>query len=269
MLTAITLTLAADHDVTLPQNVGRANYAAVLARLSQVDPTLAAELHDSDGPKPITCSDLLGARRNRSGTILRAGQTADLRFTGLSERVSMALHACLLEAVPETWTLLGQRLPVVRACCQAEIDPRTGSTDYEALASQQLLGEGAPARRAVLQFDSPTAFKSHGNTVPIPLPGLVFGSLVERWNVFSPVTLSPEMRDYAQEAVVISRYNLRSLPVVQKNAGLRVGGVGEVTYHALGGDRYWFGVLQMLADFAKYSGVGVQTATGMGQCRRI
>jgi CRISPR-associated endoribonuclease Cas6 len=56
--------------------------------------------------------------------------------------------------------------------------------------------------------------------------------------------------------------------VVQKNGALRMGGMGEVTYVALGGDRYWRSVMQMLADFAKYSGVGVQTATGMGQTRR-
>ncbi|NJN81941.1 MAG: CRISPR system precrRNA processing endoribonuclease RAMP protein Cas6 [Caldilineaceae bacterium] len=99
------------------------------------------------------------------------------------------------------------------------------------------------------------------------LPGLVFGSLVERWNAFSPVTLSPEMRRFGEEMVAISRYHLQSRPVAQKNQGLRIGGVGEATYRALAGDRYWLGVMQMLADFALYSGVGVQTATGMGQVR--
>ncbi|RIK35422.1 MAG: CRISPR-associated protein Cas6, partial [Chloroflexi bacterium] len=46
-------------------------------------------------------------------------------------------------------------------------------------------------------------------------------------------------------------------------------GVGQATYVAVAADRYWLAVLQMLADFALYSGVGVQTATGMGQVRRV
>jgi CRISPR-associated endoribonuclease Cas6 len=106
-------------------------------------------------------------------------------------------------------------------------------------------------------------------TVPVPMPGLVFGSLVERWNAFSPITLSPDMRRYGEEVMAISQYSLRSAPVAQKAQGLRIGGVGEVTYRALSSDRYWIGVMHMLADFALFGGVGVQTATGMGQVRKV
>jgi CRISPR-associated endoribonuclease Cas6 len=83
------------------------------------------------------------------------------------------------------------------------------------------------------------------------------------------VTLSPDMRRFGEEMVAISRYRLESRALEQKNGALRIGGVGQATYTALGGDRYWLSVLQMLADFARYSGVGVQTATGMGQVRRL
>ena len=103
--------------------------------------------------------------------------------------------------------------------------------------------------------------------MPLPLPDLVFGSLVDRWNSFSPVVLSPEMRRFGAERLAVSRYRLQSRPVTQKQGALRIGGVGRVTYTALGGDRYWLALLQMLAEFARYSGVGVQTATGMGQAR--
>jgi CRISPR-associated endoribonuclease Cas6 len=105
-------------------------------------------------------------------------------------------------------------------------------------------------------------------TMPVPLPGLVFGSLVERWNAFSPVALSPEMRAYGEEVMAISRYRLESRAVEQKNQAVRIGAVGQATYRALAGDRYWLGVMNMLAGFALYGGVGVQTTTGMGQVRR-
>jgi len=80
--------------------------------------------------------------------------------------------------------------------------------------------------------------------------------------------LSPEMRRFGGEMVAISRYRLESRGVDQKNHALRTGGLGPGTYRALGGDAYWLSVMQMLWDFPFYSGVGVQTATGMGMVRR-
>jgi CRISPR-associated endoribonuclease Cas6 len=77
------------------------------------------------------------------------------------------------------------------------------------------------------------------------------------------------MRRNGEEVMAISQYQLHSVPVAQKDKGLRIGGVGEVTYRALSGDRYWIGVMHMLADFARFGGVGVQTATGMGQVRQL
>jgi CRISPR-associated endoribonuclease Cas6 len=83
------------------------------------------------------------------------------------------------------------------------------------------------------------------------------------------VPLDPELRRFAAERVAISRYWLESRPVPTKNGAVRIGGVGQVTFTALDDDRYGVAALNILADFALYSGVGVQTATGMGQCRRI
>jgi len=267
-LIAITLTLVTNKKLILPHYVGRANYAATLNRLNQVDPELGAYVHGGNGPKPVTCSSLLNTRSNRQGTPINAGEPYYVRVTGLDARTSQGLVAGLLDDPPKTWTLDGDRFAVIDAICDERRDVWSGRTTYDALASGQMLQTGAPARKVTFHFASPTSFKSQGMNVPVPMPGLVFGSLVERWNAFSPVTLSPEMRQFGQEVVAISRYKLESRPVKQKNGALRMGGVGEVTYTALGGDRYWYGVMQMLADFAQYSGVGVQTASGMGQCRR-
>ncbi|MEI2420320.1 CRISPR system precrRNA processing endoribonuclease RAMP protein Cas6, partial [Arthrospira platensis SPKY2] len=112
------------------------------------------------------------------------------------------------------------------------------------MAAQQMLQAEKPKRRATLEFLSPTAFKSKGMTVPVPMPDLVFGSLVDRWNAFSPVVLSPEVRRFGEEMVAVSRFDMKSRSVGQKGNALRIGGVGNVTYTALGGDRYWLGTLQ-------------------------
>jgi CRISPR-associated endoribonuclease Cas6 len=272
MLTSILLTLVSETDATLPAHLGRANYAATLRRIGELDAALEAAIHEGDGPKPLTCSGLWGAPASRDQVVVRAGLHYAVRMTGLTNMVSQALFAALVNDPPSHWQLHGCRFGVAGVCCDHSQDAWTGRTTYEELAAEQLL-QGAPSgrpppRQVTLEFVSPTAFKSAGLTIPVPLPGLVFGSLVERWNAFSPVTLAPEMRHFGEEVVAISRYRLESRIVEQKNSALRIGGVGQVTYTATSGDRYWLAVMQMLADFALYSGVGVQTAAGMGQVRR-
>ena len=269
MLTSIMLTLSAERDAVLPAYLGRANYAETLRHIGQSDAALAEQIHAGDGPKPLTCSSLLGVKRGRENIFVSAQQQFFIRFTGLTQPVSQALLTGLVQAPPSEWQLHEHTFAVTSVCCDTQQNAWTGHTTYEELAAAQLLQAGQPAHQVTLGFTSPTAFKSGGITVPVPLPGLVFGSLVERWNAFSPIKLSPEMRRFGEEMMAISRYRLESQAIEQKNKGVRIGGVGQVTYTATGGDRYWLGVMNMLADFALYSGVGVQTATGMGQTQRV
>ncbi len=275
MLISILLTLTPEAPATLPPELGRAVQAETLARLGQADPALAEAIHASDGPKPLTCSGLVAAepaaelRHPADSVPVRPGSRYFVRVTGLSEPVSRALLAGLVEQPPARWTLHGQPFRVLEAVCDPARAGWTGQTSCETLAAAALQRGSHLPQAVTLEFISPTAFKSQEMQVPVPLPGLVFGSLTERWNAFSAVALDPDLRRFANERVAISRYRLESKPVPAKNSALRVGGVGQVTYTALDDDRYAVAALNILADFALYSGVGVQTATGMGQCRRI
>lgn len=269
MLIAIVLTLTSATDATLPAHLGRANYAATLAALQRLDPALGPLLHDGEGPKPLTCSGLLNGHSYRDNVQIRAGEPYYVRMTGLTPVASQALAAVLLENPPETWPLANHPFAVVNACCDASQDGWSGRTTYETLAAAQLLQTGGLPHKVTLQFHSPTSFQSRSMHVPAPLPNLVFGSLVDRWNAFSPVTLSPDVRRFGEELVALSHYRLESQVVQQKSGAPIIGGIGRATYTALGGDRYWLATMQMLADFALYSGVGVKTTIGMGQVRRV
>lgn len=269
MLIAIVLTLTSPTDATIPANLGRANYAATLALLQQLDPALGPALHDGNGPKPLTCSDLLNARGQHDQLQIRAGEAYYVRLTGLTPLASQALEAALLATPPVTWTIAHHAFTVSRVACDPDSEPWSGRTTYETLAAAQLLQANSLPRKVSLVFQSPTAFQSKGMHIPVPLPNLVFGSLVDRWNTFSPVTLSPEVRRFGEEMVALSNYRLESQVVPQKDGSPLIGGVGRATYTALGGDRYWLATMQMLADFALFSGVGVKTTIGMGQVRRV
>jgi|GEM_PF-2729169 len=81
MLTSIVLKLQLDHNASLHHHLGRANYAETLARLQTLDYALGKEIHDFDGPKPLTCSSLLNVQANREGTPIQANKPYYIRVT--------------------------------------------------------------------------------------------------------------------------------------------------------------------------------------------
>lgn len=250
--------------------------AETLARLAEADAALAAQIHDQSGAKPFTCSGLRagaaepgGGRRPAEAVVVRPEERYFVRLTGLTEPVCRALEKGLIGQTPAPWNLHGQTFRVAEVVGEAREDGWSGRASYEGLAAARVQQGMRLPRTLTLDFASPTAFKSQGMQAPLPLPGLVFGSLVERWNAFSPVLLDPELRRFAETHVAVSRYWLESRTVSGKNSALRIGGVGRVSYTVIEDEAYALAALNILADFAIFGGVGVQTTTGMGQCRRV
>ncbi len=276
MLTSLILNLKSSTPAELPASLGRAGQALLLELLEAQDKTLTAELHAGSGPRPYTASNLVLGKRSGGRLRIEAGNEGWLRFTGLTQPVSQCLLA-LAAHPPESITLHGQPLAVTGVTLDSAEHPWAGHIGYQDLAAPFLLGsQGRPASRVNLEFVSPTTFKSSGRYLPLPLPELVFGSLLDRWQNFAPIALHPEVRRFAAEAVALSRYELRTRGLPSKRGsggpqgskgGWQIGFVGKVTFAALNQDRYWLNVLHLLTAFAFYSGVGYQTGAGLGQTR--
>jgi len=268
MLTSLVIELRAPETATLPGHVGRASHALFLRLLAADAPERAEALHSGEGLKPFTCSSLAGGRRQGKVMTLKPDQLCFIRFTAFEAGLSGWL-ASLPGRLPEMVELDGQPFKVVRATTDPASHPWAAQSTYPDLSGPYLLGRQAPEPRIEFDFVSPTAFRSGGHTVPLPQPDQVFGSLLDKWNAYAPVALPEETRRFAGECLALSRYRLSTQVVAFKEGGLQVGFVGPVRYAALNHDRYWLSVLQTLADFAFYAGVGYQTTTGMGQARRI
>jgi len=267
MLTSLVLTLTTCRPLTFPPYLGRASHAAFLRLIGQADPELAGCLHDSDQRRPFTCSTLWGAPHKERSLVLTPDAPVFLRYTGLTPDVSQHLQR-LAQAPPSHVEIEGARLEVVQATLDPAAHPWAGQTSYENLAAGHLLSSASPARHSELEFASPTGFRSAGRTLPLPLPALVYGSLVEKWNAFAPVAVSEEVRRFAEECLAISRYRLSTRAIGAKGGSVQIGFVGRCRYIALNQDRYWLGLIQLLTDYAFYAGVGYQTTSGMGQARR-
>lgn len=279
MLTSLVLRLQAPRSVILPASLGRASQALLLRLINSQDPDLAAALHAGDGPRPYTASNLVLGQRLKGSLHAEAGQTGWLRFTGLNAAVSVCLVR-LANQPPAEVELDRFSLTVTGATLDPTGHPWAGQVSYQDLAGRYLLSGQSIASQITLDFTSPTTFRSQGRYLPLPSPELVFGSLLDRWQTFAPIALNPAVRRFAAEAVGLSRYTLRTrgLPYKQggKGAGgeekagaMQIGFTGQATFIALNRDRYWLSVLHLLANFAFYSGVGYQTAVGLGQVRHI
>lgn len=255
--------LELDPARPLPLWWGPAAHAALLRVVQQIDPALSARLHDESTLKPFTVSSLMG----RPGP----EHTSTLRFTAVNAEVS----GLLLEAAQNGALAPGARLEldyvpfeITAAVWQAEQHPWAGAAGYSQLAGQTLMG-AEPPRHISLQLASPTAFRSAGVDQPLPLPELVFGNLLNRWNDYAPAAFPPEARRYAAECLALSRFELRSRSTRFKENGMRIGCLGQVSYTAVNYDRYWLSLLHTLAAYALFAGVGAGVGLGFGQCRSL
>ncbi len=254
----------------LPRWWGRAAHALLLRVVAQADPALAARMHaEADPPwRPFTVSNLLGAF---PGGQFHPEKPYRLRITSLHA----GLTALLLEAAAPGGALAPDAVVELDFCRfrivppPPEADHWQAQTTFADLGRPWLTARCEPPRRFTFHFASPTAFKSQGRHMPVPLPGWVFGSLWQRWNAFAPLALPEEISRFANEVMGISRYRLQSAVVPLKNGGRRIGAVGEATFIGLHYDRYWLSAIATLARFALFAGAGVSTAMGMGQCRWV
>ena len=254
----------------IPRWWGRAVQALFLRVVQEYQPALAQELHDEGGIHPYSASSLMGSF-GRDGS-LKTDEPYWIRLSGLRADISQLLW---MAAQPGGCLAPGAQIELDYAIF--EILPPSGYADsaspwqrrmtFNELGMPFLMAKQTPPRRLRLLFTSPTTFKSENRHVPLPLPKLVFGSLLERWNAFAPLAFVPETRRYIEECLVVSRYELKTQSVLLKQGGTRVGMTGWVDFTTLNYDRYWMGILTTLARFALFSGVGASTSQGLGQCR--
>ena len=267
MLTSLVFVLHTEKTVTIARNVGAASHAVFLSLIAELAPELAERIHRPDQQRPFTCSSLVGGRPRGAMQELAPDQDLFLRYTGLTEEVSAHLQN-LAAAPPPKLQLLNAALNVTAATLDPDVHPWAGQATYEALAARRLRPGNAPERHTTLRFVSPTAFRSGGRVVPLPLPDLVYGSLVNKWNAFANVAISEEVRRYADECMGVSRYRLETRAIRSRGGSMQIGFTGRCRFTAFNSDRYWLAVVQLLTDYAFYAGIGYQTTMGMGQARR-
>lgn len=231
------------------------------------DPVLASRLHTEAEVKPFTVSPL-GGKLERTGDKLAVlpDETYSLRLTLLDEHLlGDAIYSLLKLPQGLRLNLDKAAFSLVAVAATPMDSPEAAFTRYSDIA-----GKANDSRRLTLNFLSPVAFRSKGKrNVVFPEAGLVFGSLLTKWNAFSAVKFEDSIKDTFPECIVPSQYRLETRIldfVTYKEIGFE--GVCSYTINS-GVNKEAVRQINALADFAFYSGVGAKTTMGMGQTRRI
>lgn len=262
LLYSLVLELKPRREAALEPTQGYHAYALLLQVLQWRDPELSRQLHEVAGPKPFTLSPLRGRMaRQGSGVLVFPEETYWLRLTVLSAD----LFARMLDALAQAPTDRDLRLESGSFRLQ-RIVTAPGQSAWAGFSSfEKLVAEGRPESKLRLAFHSPTAFRSGGRNVVVPLPGLVFGSLLARWNEFAPTPLPETLRQVAEAGVLVARYRLETR-MLDFGRHREVGFEGECEYEVTQEvPPEAAAQLSTLAAFAYYAGVGAKTSMGMGQ----
>lgn len=265
---AIVFTLRPSVAASVPGNLSRAAHASILRLIRAADPDLAARIHDDDGRKPLTVSNILELNMGARSVTVDPNRDYHLRVTLLSAELERIAAAWTAENIGEL-DLDGYVWRVTARTANAAEHPWAGSATYHQLVQPLISRPVDVPHTWTLEFASPATFRQRGMTMPLPLPDLVFGSLLEQWNASSELALPEEVRRYATECLAINRYGLRSARASTSGGAIQIGAVGQCSYRAMTGDRYWRACVDVLASFAFYSGVGAGTTRGFGQTRLV
>ncbi len=280
-LAAILLKLRPTHQDEIPAWLGYASMAWYLKTLKAIEPALSSAIHDGDGLKPFTVSNLTPDRGTASPyrelLRLRPTQTYWLRITTFHpDLTQITLNGLIPRWQEDGVDMHDQPMRVEQVIIDPTLDPWAGTQTYSDLQAQHqaAMGRGGTSYRQIaFQFLSPTAFKKDGGAqqIPLPIPELVFDSLINRWNEFSNRPLPAEYKDFIRECIVVSKFGIESqrisLDRLNRGGIGVVGFTGHVTFALQSSDNDWLNLTHMLAEFALYSGVGARTTTGFGQTR--
>ena len=268
MPTALVLELRPHEAGTVPAHLGRSAHAAVLRLLAETSAELARRLHDEEGPKPFTVSNVLGLDARGATADVVPEHVYGLRVTLLDVATERATAQWTAPAIGEI-ELDGRRWQVEHVVRDPAESPWAGAASYEELAGPTLLRPTSQASRWEMEFAAPVTFRQRGMNQPLPGADLVWGSLLDKWNAFAPMALPDEVRRFANECMAVSRFDLRSLGIPAKNGAVQIGAVGMCTYVATNRDRYWLACIETLARFAFFSGIGAATTRGFGMARLV
>lgn len=281
---SLLISLTAESSYPILGTLGRPVQAWFLGQITRSNPALASRLHDEQGLKPYTVSTLLDSRSRplRPGSWIEPGEPCWLRITCLSDELSELVETKLIKKLPKQLSIHKMVFRVDNVATKRTEHEWAEETTFTEIAQDGALASAE--NRVRMEFASPTAFRNNGLDVCIPAPGQIFRSLWEKWNTFAPELMQVQdlWPQFANDCILVDELtSVNSTPwdFSEGSGRSATGFTGTVGFYLAPKSKvkqqwqeYWDGanvVLQSLANFSFYSGVGHHTTVGMGQARQL
>lgn len=229
-------------------------HAAVMNLISSIDSALGRRLHDCARHKPLSLA-----------VISQSSQRTTLRVSFMGQYGMQAANTLALALAQTDHLILGHDRWYAR-------DFHCSGHPWAATATWADLVEPCTAGWIEFRFATPTAFtKSDGrgnrfvSVLPEPLD--VFNGLLQRWTGLEGPAMPPSLAGYIQSGGCrVSDVEIHCV-TNQLPERIQKGFVGKVTYELSDKDPACVSAIHQLGRLAFFSGVGYQTARGMGAVR--
>lgn len=264
MIGSLVVGLEAKTEIKVKGLGGEVLHGLLFDVLRKTTPDIASKLHQLEDQKPFSLSPFLEGHELRQGySHIASGRVVTFRLNLLTEELLTTAMRAFFASMAEGTIFNLSGKPVILCTinmCQTEVAPFT--------SFHKLLTEAHTETVLILEFLTPTSFKSDGIQMLFPEPGLVFSSLLRRWNFFSDMKLPQEYIELLP-SIKVSSYSLRT-ELIHFSKYKMIGFKGRVEYRLPEKSlQHFHQALNALTDFAFYAGVGAKTTMGMGQTKRV
>lgn len=260
MIGAVNFTLRAKNSARLPLINGRFMHAAFFKILNETSPALGDFVHNALNLKPFTVSfldPLEDLERDNDRWLVRRGDKFFWRVTALNEEI---LRAAISVSV-------GQELQVGALSLSAE--KIRAEDDFLPVENFIARIKNLPRIKEIcFDFLSPVSFRIDNFDAPYPRPELIFSSLADKWTQAAmPADADKKIiRDLAAQ-IRLTQWDGRAKKFYFARDRGTLAFLGKFFYNVEALDQDLQRVFLLLADFARFAGVGRLTGQGFGQTR--
>lgn len=264
IIASIVVEVQAEKTQVAPEATGPLLHGLLLNLVKAANPKLATKWHDTQGLKTFSLSPLFGRlAKSSSGALVIKSQPYWFKIGLLGQQAYDTVLTLLSAKLARKELIFVGSLPFSINKIKLSGHPwATVSTTDELIKSPLVTSE------LVFQFKTPTTFRRLDFNYILPEPKLVFGSLLNRWQLFQKNSLELDI-DRLNDILRIRYFNLKSQFFPLKNQNL-VGFQGKVAFEPSNkATKEEIKAVSCLAKFALFSGVGQKTTMGMGVCRQL
>jgi CRISPR-associated endoribonuclease Cas6 len=254
---AVDITLRKPSPRTLTVKDAPYAHAAVLNAISQIDEVAGRRLHDMKRHKPITIALVDPVPSLHNAACLRVAIMND---------AAMDYTSIILEALA-----IGQPLHLGRTIVNVDHVAISG-TRWSGVATWADLLQPSAHPTICFEFVTPTAIMKHDENNKrfsslLTTPRDIFNSLGQRWQSLNGPSLPDDLNAFLDKGGCFVSHSRTKTTTFHTRERTQIGFIGSVTYQCRTSDPVYVTALNALARLAFFTGVGYQTARGMGLVR--